>query len=95
MASTLALSDIATMSRYTGRYRFRRIPEISAPVTIAWAGRDRIIGRRGARRAAELLPAATQVLLPRSGHLMPADAPSEVARLVMCHAKLRPQGGDY
>lgn len=95
MASALALSDIVTMSRYTGRYRFRRTPEIAAPVTIVWAGRDRIIGRRGARRAAELLPTATQVLLPRSGHLLPSDAPGDIVRIVTCHAELRPRGGDY
>ncbi|MEU0510917.1 MULTISPECIES: alpha/beta fold hydrolase [Amycolatopsis] len=95
MASALAVSDIAAMSRHTGRYRFRRAPEITAPVTIVWAGRDRIIGRRGARRAAELLPTATQVVIPHSGHLVPTDAPGEVARIITCHATLRPQRGDY
>ncbi|MFJ8819657.1 alpha/beta fold hydrolase [Amycolatopsis thermoflava] len=83
LATTLAHSDIAAMSRYTGRYRFRGSGPIGAPVTLVWAGRDRLLGRVDARRAAQRLPHALQVLIPGSGHRLATDAPDEITSLVL------------
>jgi pimeloyl-ACP methyl ester carboxylesterase len=82
MATALADSDIITMSRYTGRYRFQPGKEITAPVTLVWAGHDRLIARRDAQRAARLLPHATHRLVPTSGHLLVNDATDSIAGIV-------------
>ncbi|HWM01381.1 MAG TPA: alpha/beta hydrolase [Actinophytocola sp.] len=55
----------------------------SVPVTVAWGTRDRILWPRQARRAAELLPRARHVWLPRCGHVPMIDEPEQVATLII------------
>lgn len=82
LADALSASDIISMSRYTGRYRFRSRAAIPAPVVLVWAGRDRLVVPGDAARAARLLPRAAHLLVPDSGHLVMHDAPDTVVHII-------------
>ena len=57
--------------------------DVSAPVTIAWGTKDRVLFPRGARRAAARLPRARVVMLPGCGHVPTWDDPPLVARVML------------
>lgn len=85
------LGDLASMVRseafdqvaVAGREYVYGSPEPEVPVTIAWGTRDRILRPSQARKAAEVLPNATYVRLPRCGHVPMYDDPSLVARTIL------------
>jgi pimeloyl-ACP methyl ester carboxylesterase len=54
-----------------------------APITIAWGRRDRLLLPRQALRAAERIPSARIVFLPRCGHVPTWDDPALVARILL------------
>lgn len=95
------LGDLASMVSSTG---FDRVAESGAdyffaapapvvPTTVAWGSRDRVLWPRQARRAAELLPAASHVSLPRCGHVPMNDDPDLVARTILATcARARAEG---
>jgi pimeloyl-ACP methyl ester carboxylesterase len=57
---------------------------IVAPVTLLWGERDDVTPRDVATRAGEVLRAThTMVSLPGVGHLVPIEAPAELARTVL------------
>jgi pimeloyl-ACP methyl ester carboxylesterase len=60
-----------------------RLPEFTKPVLLVGADQDRIFHPRLARRLAELLPAAKQVMVTDSYTFVPEDQPAELARLVV------------
>jgi pimeloyl-ACP methyl ester carboxylesterase len=98
MATALADSDIVAMSRYTGRYRFQPGKEITAPITLVWAGHDRLVARRDAQRAARLLPHAVHFLLPTSLAEMrraPIATVEQLASAAGCTPKITMQVRDY
>lgn len=55
----------------------------TAPLTIAWGDRDRILPVRQAARAAALLPDAHHVVLPDCGHVPMIDNPELVADTIL------------
>ena len=63
------------------RYKFAE--EVDVPTTIAWGTEDRLLPYRQAGRAARLLPHATHVPLPGSGHVPIRDDPDRITRLVV------------
>ena len=56
---------------------------IDAPVTIAWAERDKLLPPWQARRARAALPQATHVTLRGCGHLPQWDSPEQVAEAIL------------
>ena len=68
--------------RATNRARFAGGQEIDVPVTIAFGARERLLSRRGARRAEELPLHARWVELPGCGHVPTWDDPVLVARVI-------------
>jgi pimeloyl-ACP methyl ester carboxylesterase len=61
---------------------------ITAPTTIAFGGRDRVLLKRQSRHLNEL-PRGTQVReLPRCGHVPMADDPQLVAGLIAAASEL-------
>ena len=94
------LADLASMAASPGfdavaasgrEYVYAASPP-TVPVTVAWGSRDRILWPRQARRAAELLPAATHVALPRCGHVPMNDDPDLVTDTIL--ATCRRSGAD-
>lgn len=73
--------DQAMRSTRQFRWRAGRQPEV--PVTMAWADRDKMISRHQADGAAQALPGALQVRLPRCGHLSMSDDPDLVANVIL------------
>ena len=66
------------------RERFRAGHQLTCPVTVAWAERDRLLlTARHAPRARRDLPQARHVLLPGCGHLPFFDDPGAVADAVL------------
>jgi pimeloyl-ACP methyl ester carboxylesterase len=89
MAGAVAFDTVAT----TGRaYLFQCAPP-RVPVTVAWGTRDRILWPRQAKKAAELLPAATHVSLPDCGHVPMYDDPQLVARTILDTCRTGADGG--
>jgi pimeloyl-ACP methyl ester carboxylesterase len=85
-----ALSDALAMRNGLGfravaragrRYDFHGSP--TAPVTIAWGDRDRILLPRQAEIARLRLPLASHVSLPRCGHVPMSDDPELVAATIL------------
>ena len=66
-----------------GRRYVYASPAPTVPTTVIWGSRDRILWPRQARRAAELLPAATHVMLPGCGHVPMSDDPARVSELIL------------
>jgi pimeloyl-ACP methyl ester carboxylesterase len=66
----------------TNRARFTGGRDIDVPVTIAFGARERLLSRRGARRAEELPMHARWVELPGCGHVPTWDDPMLVARVI-------------
>lgn len=93
-----ALLGMATAPGFTAtrrevrRYRFKGPPP-EAPVTIAWAAKDRMTPPHQADRARELLPHAHFVTLPDCGHAAMVDNPRLVA-LVILDATARRSSGE-
>jgi pimeloyl-ACP methyl ester carboxylesterase len=56
---------------------------IEAPVTVAWADKDRLLLPRQARRAARLIPRARMIILRDCGHVPTYDDPEQVARVLL------------
>jgi pimeloyl-ACP methyl ester carboxylesterase len=78
LAATDALNDVLTgLGQFTGQ-----VPA-DVPVTIAWGSNDRLLSRRQALVARNLLPAARYVLLPGCGHVPMTDDPELVARVLL------------
>jgi pimeloyl-ACP methyl ester carboxylesterase len=61
--------------------------QISAPVTVAWGDKDRVLFPRQAVRAAREIPAARVVGLPGCGHVPTYDDPPLVARVLLDGAR--------
>jgi pimeloyl-ACP methyl ester carboxylesterase len=69
---------------YSSKYRFRPDETLNRPqVTIAWGDKDRLLPKRQADRARQLLPGAQIVSLPGAGHVPMFDDPQAVADLVL------------
>lgn len=91
LAADLVLADLASLAAspafdlvaHAGRNYVYASPAPTVPVTVVWGARDRILWPRQARRAAQLLPAATHVMLPRCGHVPMSDNPTRVADLIL------------
>ncbi|MGY0230396.1 alpha/beta fold hydrolase [Longispora urticae] len=62
-------------------YRYTGKP--TAPVTVAWGTKDRILLPRQAERAEVLLPDARHVRLPGCGHLPMHDDPTLVTKVIL------------
>lgn len=90
MTAEIMLADLASMVAApafdlvaaAGRNYVYAGPPPTVPVTVAWGTRDRILWPRQAGRAAELLPRARHVWLPRCGHVPMQDEPEQVASLI-------------
>ena len=91
LAADIVLADLASFATSpafdlvarAGRNYVYASPAPTVPVTVVWGARDRILWPRQARRAAQLLPAATHVMLPRCGHVPMSDDPTRVADLIL------------
>jgi pimeloyl-ACP methyl ester carboxylesterase len=91
MSAEIMLADLVSMVgspafdlvAAAGRDYAYAAPAPSVPVTVAWGTRDRILWPRQAGRAAELLPRARHVWLPRCGHVPMIDEPEQVATLIL------------
>jgi pimeloyl-ACP methyl ester carboxylesterase len=84
LADALALRDgqaFRTVARASRSYAFRGTP--TAPVTVAWGTRDRILLYRQAARARAALPEARHVDLPGCGHVPMSDDPDLVASVIL------------
>jgi pimeloyl-ACP methyl ester carboxylesterase len=64
-------------------WRFSRPQELSCPITIAWAQRDRLLIPRQADRARRILPGARHLELRGCGHVPTWDDPEQVARVLL------------
>jgi len=61
---------------------WRQAAEISCPTLVMYGGRDRLVRPQKARKAAQLMPSARVVVLPRVGHVSQIEAPRLVGALV-------------
>lgn len=82
LASMAAAPGFDAVARAGREYFFRSVAP-TVPVTVAWGTRDRILWPTQARRAAQLLPEARHVTLPRCGHVPMHDEPELVARTIL------------
>ena len=55
---------------------------MAVPTTIVHGAEDPLIPVRNGMRLAQLVPGARYIELPGVGHLVPYEAPDEVARVV-------------
>ena len=55
---------------------------IACPVAILDGGRDNFVVRRWVRRYAEVLPGASLTVIPGCGHVVPEEAPQQVAEAI-------------
>lgn len=81
---TLALRDATafrSMAKAGAQYEFRG--RFRVPITVAWGTRDRILPPRQAARAAQRLPTARHLMLPRCGHVPMSDAPDLIASIIL------------
>lgn len=62
-----------------------RLSSIEAPATVVIGTRDRLTPPRLGRDLAETLPSARLVELPDRGHMLPFEAPDELADLIAEH----------
>jgi pimeloyl-ACP methyl ester carboxylesterase len=62
---------------------FKPAATLPVPVTVAWGGKDFLLPRWQARRAARALPGARMLTLPGCGHLCTYDDPELVARVLI------------
>jgi pimeloyl-ACP methyl ester carboxylesterase len=84
LADTLALrggKGFAAVARHGSTYAFAGTPAV--PVTVAWAGRDRILEPIQALRAREVLPGAHHLTLDGCGHVPMSDDPAAVADVIL------------
>jgi pimeloyl-ACP methyl ester carboxylesterase len=91
MAAFLGAGDalrevLAGMTEFTGR-----IPD-DIPVTIAWGSRDRLLPPRQMLVAKDLLPQATFLPLPGSGHVPMTDDPELVSDVLLRGSDHKPPG---
>jgi pimeloyl-ACP methyl ester carboxylesterase len=78
--------------RATGPRHYEAVRPVTAPVTIAFGSRDRLLLRRQSRHLDEL-PAGTVVAeLPGCGHVPMSDDPAAVAALIAASAGLTARG---
>ncbi|HZU71929.1 MAG TPA: alpha/beta fold hydrolase [Acidimicrobiales bacterium] len=56
----------------------KRLYRLRARTTLVWGEEDRLYPAAYAKRWAELVPASQDVLVPRAGHMVPAEAPDAV-----------------
>lgn len=92
LSSERAVGDALAMRRGRGfrpvaralrDYELAGDPAVPAvPVTIAWAGEDRILPPRQAERAEARLPHARHIRLPGCGHVPMSDDPDAVASVI-------------
>lgn len=68
---------------HTKHYVLDRTTNVEVPVTVAWGTRDFLLPPWQQRRAARLLPHATQVALSACGHVPMADDPAAVASAIL------------
>ncbi len=59
-----------------------RLPEISVPALVVGGSEDRMTPPKYARYLSDHLPNATLVLLEGGGHMIPAEFPDELARIL-------------
>ena len=57
--------------------------EVTAPVTVAWGDRDKLLLPRQAERARRALPQARHLWMPGCGHLTVVDDPQATARAIL------------
>jgi non-heme chloroperoxidase len=62
------------------------IAEIGVPVTVVAGTRDLLTPRSRAKELAEVIPGANLVTLPDRGHMLPLEAPDELADLIAAAA---------
>lgn len=80
LATAPGFEPTAAQSR--GDFRFTG-PVTGVPVTIAWAGRDRILARPRVADLRKVAPGGVFRLLPRCGHVPMNDDPELVARVLL------------
>jgi pimeloyl-ACP methyl ester carboxylesterase len=69
-----------------------RLPELRAPVLLAWGVEDRFFTLGDAHRLAERIPDATLVEIPGAATFTPLDRPAEVAAAIAGFIAARPLG---
>lgn len=65
------------------------LSKIDVPVTVVAGERDHLLPRRHSHRIATLVPGSRLVEIPRSGHMLPIEAPEQVAALLLHAARER------
>jgi pimeloyl-ACP methyl ester carboxylesterase len=55
---------------------------ITSPATIIYGGRDHLVGREAASRYTQIIPNSQLICIPRSGHVIPEEAPEQVASIM-------------
>ena len=56
---------------------------IRSPATIVYGGKDPVVTSRSAQRYTQIIPCTRLVGIPESGHVVPEEAPAEVAAAVL------------
>jgi pimeloyl-ACP methyl ester carboxylesterase len=69
--------------RATATRRYLATAPVSAPVTVAFGSRDRLLLRRQSRHLDQLPPGTRVQVLPGCGHVPMADDPDAVAALII------------
>ena len=62
---------------------FTAAGDVTAPATVAWGDKDKLLLPRQAERARRALPQARHVTLPGCGHLTVVDDPEKTARAIL------------
>jgi pimeloyl-ACP methyl ester carboxylesterase len=69
-----------------GRGRFSGGEQVTTPMTVAWAEKDRLLLPRQAQRARAEIPQARHITLVGCGHVPTWDDPQQVARAILTSA---------
>jgi pimeloyl-ACP methyl ester carboxylesterase len=56
---------------------------ITAPTTVIYGGKDHLVSGRSAQKYATAIPGTRLICLPESGHVIPEEAPAQVAAAII------------
>lgn len=77
----ILLDGISKFARFSGQRDVlddHAISQISNPTLIIWGENDRFFPRKHPKRALKLMPNASLKIIPKCGHLIPAEAPQHL-----------------
>ncbi len=81
------LARLAWEPRLHDPHLHKWLHRIDVPTRIVWGEDDQVLSAGYAKELAGRIPGAEATVLPRCGHLVPAEKPAELAQVIHDHAR--------